>query len=96
MVSRVYVEKKPGFDVEAKQLGHELRHTQATQLLGAGVDLKTVQARMGHAKASHTLDLYAHAIPANDRDAANIMGSLYNVPATPAPASEAPELDKSA
>ena len=27
MVSRVYVEKKPGFDVEAKQLGHELRHT---------------------------------------------------------------------
>ena len=27
MVSRVYVEKKPGFDVEAHQLSHELRHT---------------------------------------------------------------------
>ena len=27
MVSRVYVEKKPGFDVEARQLSHELRHT---------------------------------------------------------------------
>ena len=27
MVSRVYVEKKPGFDVEASQLRHELRHT---------------------------------------------------------------------
>ncbi len=27
MVSRVYVEKKPGFDVEAQQLSHELRHT---------------------------------------------------------------------
>mgnify|MGYP003282725051 FL=1 len=25
MVSRVYVEKKPGFDVEAQQLAHELR-----------------------------------------------------------------------
>ena len=25
MVSRVYVEKKPGFDVEAQQLLHELR-----------------------------------------------------------------------
>ena len=72
---------------------HELRHTQATQLLGAGVDLKTVQARMGHAKASHTLDLYAHAIPANDRDAANIMGSLYNAPAQ---AAGAAALDKSA
>ena len=94
---RVY--RKPGFRDKIGFPGlcmHELRHTQATQLLGAGVDLKTVQARMGHAKASHTLDLYAHAIPANDRDAANIMGSLYNVPATPAPASEAPELDKSA
>lgn len=62
---------------------HELRHTQATQLLGAGVDLKTVQARMGHAKASHTLDLYAHAIPANDRDAANIMSAIYNSPSKP-------------
>ena len=94
---RVY--RKPGFRDEIGFPGlcmHELRHTQATQLLGAGVDLKTVQARMGHAKASHTLDLYAHAIPANDRDAANIMGSLYNVPAAPATASEAPELDKSA
>ena len=27
MVSRVYVEKKPGFDVEAQELSHELRHT---------------------------------------------------------------------
>mgnify|MGYP000837841694 FL=1 len=25
MVSRVYVEKKPGFDVEASQLTHELK-----------------------------------------------------------------------
>lgn len=60
---------------------HELRHTQATQLLGQRVDLKTVQARLGHAKASYTLDLYAHAIPANDRDAANIMGELTSAPA---------------
>ena len=26
MVFRVYVEKKPGFDVEAQQLGTELQH----------------------------------------------------------------------
>lgn len=55
---------------------HELRHTQATQLLGNGVDIKTVQHRLGHAKASLTLDMYAHAIPANDREAAAIMGGL--------------------
>ena len=27
MVSRVYAEKKPGFDIEAHELSHELRHT---------------------------------------------------------------------
>ena len=57
---------------------HELRHTQATMLLGAGVDVKTVQTRMGHAKSSHTLDLYAHAIPANDKVAAELMGAIYS------------------
>ena len=36
---------------------HEFRHTQATMLLGNGVDVKTVQTRLGHAKSSHTLDL---------------------------------------
>ncbi len=35
MVSRVYVEKKPGFDVEAAQLGHELRHTLGIKALTA-------------------------------------------------------------
>lgn len=55
---------------------HELRHTQATMLLGKGVDIKTVQHRLGHAKATLTLDMYAHAIPANDHEAAQVMGKL--------------------
>lgn len=62
---------------------HELRHTSATLLLGNGVDVKTVQHRLGHASSSLTLDQYAHAIPANDRDAANLMASIYNAPAEP-------------
>lgn len=62
---------------------HEFRHTQATMLLGNGVDVKTVQARLGHARSSHTLDLYAHAIPANDQAAANLMASICSQPATP-------------
>ena len=56
---------------------HELRHTQATQLLANGIDIATVQKRLGHAKASTTLDFYAHAIPGNDRAAADLLGSLY-------------------
>lgn len=55
---------------------HELRHTQATQLLAAGMDVKTVQSRLGHASASLTLDLYAHALPERDREAANVMANL--------------------
>ena len=38
MVSRVYVEKKPGFDVEAQQLAHELRTILGVEAL-AGLRL---------------------------------------------------------
>lgn len=55
---------------------HELRHTSATLLLGNGVDVKTVQHRLGHASAALTLNQYAHAIPANDKAAAELMGAL--------------------
>lgn len=56
---------------------HELRHTQATQLLAQGVDVKTVQTRMGHSNASLTLNWYAHAMPQNDRKAADMLGELF-------------------
>ena len=56
---------------------HELRHTQATQLLANGVDVKTVQTRLGHSNASLTLNWYAHAIPENDRRAADMLGELF-------------------
>ena len=59
---------------------HELRHTQATHLLANGVDVKTVQERLGHANASVTLNTYAHALPENDRKAADLIGELFNRP----------------
>ena len=62
---------------------HELRHTQATQLLANGVDLKTVQDRMGHANGAITLNWYAHAIPENDQRAAQLVGDLFGGAATP-------------
>ena len=55
---------------------HELRHTQATLLLGNGADLKTVQTRLGHASAAFTLRQYTHAIPENDRRAADLFGQI--------------------
>ena len=50
---------------------HELRHTHATLLIGDGVDVKTVQHRLGHSSATITMDVYAHAIPSLDVEAAN-------------------------
>ena len=57
---------------------HELRHTQATLLLANGADVKTVQSRMGHSSASLTLDWYAHAVPENDRKAAETIGRVLS------------------
>ena len=55
---------------------HELRHTQATLLIGSGADIKTVQQRLGHSSASLTMDIYAHFIAQNDRAAANTIGGI--------------------
>jgi len=53
---------------------HGLRHTAATLLLAAGVDVKSAQAVLGHAKASHTLDLYADSVPGNVEAAMRRLG----------------------
>jgi len=39
---------------------HDLRHSTATLLLHAGVDLETVSAVLGHNQLSMTADYYAH------------------------------------
>jgi integrase len=55
---------------------HDLRHTHATLLLQAGVHPKIVSERLGHAKISITLDVYSHAMPTMQREAATKLGAL--------------------
>ena len=55
---------------------HELRHTQATFLIGNGIDSKSVQGRLGHEVSSMTMDVYAHMMGGNGREAADLMGRL--------------------
>jgi integrase len=56
---------------------HDLRHFMATQLLGAGVDPKVVAQRGGWSKVATMLDRYAHALPVNDRAAAEVLGGMF-------------------
>ncbi len=55
---------------------HDLRHTHATLLLRAGVHPKIVSERLGHATVSITLEVYSHAIPTLQREAAGKLAAL--------------------
>ncbi len=58
---------------------HDLRHFSVTTLIAAGVDIRTVADRHGHSRATMTLDLYAHALPERDRDAAGLLGKALTI-----------------
>jgi integrase len=55
---------------------HDLRHTHATLALQAGVHPKVVSERLGHATVAMTLDVYSHAIPALQHNAAATVAGL--------------------
>ncbi|MBQ8921499.1 MAG: site-specific integrase [Oscillospiraceae bacterium] len=55
---------------------HAFRHTQASLLLFAGLDIITVSRHLGHAKPSTTTDLYAHVLQEAESRVADAMGSI--------------------
>jgi integrase len=63
--------KKLGIDTQLKQL----RHYSATELLTAGVDLRTVAGRLGHGDGTTTLRSYAAWVGSADEAAAKTIGS---------------------
>jgi integrase len=63
---------------------HALRHYSATELLTAGVDLRTVAGRLGHGGGgATTLRVYAAWVGESDRQAAEILGSRLTRPPRP-------------
>lgn len=55
---------------------HDLRHTWATLALQAGVDIKIVSERLGHASTKITWDIYQHVTPTMQADAAETVARL--------------------
>lgn len=55
---------------------HSLRHTNITLLIAAGVPLRTVSYRAGHAQTSTTANIYSHAIRTADEMAAGALDDI--------------------
>jgi integrase len=49
---------------------HDIRHTYASQLIAKGYDVKVVQERLRHTRASTTIDIYPHLSRQAEREAA--------------------------
>lgn len=59
---------------------HALRHTHASQLIDAGIDVVTISKRLGHASPAITLKVYAHLFRKRDDKAADaINAALANL-----------------
>jgi integrase len=80
----------------ARQLGlpeirlHDLRHTNASLALTAGVELKVVSERLGHSQTAITADLYTHVSQGVARAAADRIAGLLNEPSDAVPSSFLP------
>jgi integrase len=67
---------------------HEARHTFASYMIGAGVNVKALSTYMGHANISITLDKYGHLMPGNEDEAAQLLDAYLERANTVARAAE--------
>ncbi len=60
---------------------HDTRHSYATAMLRAGVDVKVVAGRLGHSSTVITQNVYQHRVEQLDRDAAQrVAGLIFGQP----------------
>ena len=55
---------------------HDLRHTQASLLLVAGVDLKVIQKRLGHRDFATTANTYSHLLQNAQNEACDKLAAM--------------------
>jgi len=88
-VTRFFTRVRDSLGLHEVQL-HDLRHLTATQLIGAGVDARTVAGRLGHSDPSVTLRVYSHALEERDRAAAGVMRHVLSPSQPPSAELEPP------
>ena len=74
-IARYNADKKPDKQLPSIPF-HGLRHTSATLLIASKQDVRTVSARLGHAQASTTMNIYAHALQETDRKAVGALETM--------------------
>ncbi len=74
-LSKGYMRAASALEIKASL--HEWRHAQATMLLMAGVPVKVVSERLGHANVGITQDLYAHVLPEMQQKAVDILQGVW-------------------
>ncbi len=57
---------------------HDIRHTHGTLLIKAGVPVKVVSKRLGHANPAFTVDTHQHLLPGMQAEAARTFEQLIN------------------
>ena len=55
---------------------HDLRHSNATALIQAGVNPRVVQQRLGHSDVNITLNTYTHVLLEMDMEAAQKLDDI--------------------
>ena len=69
--------------VRVRQVGlpdvrfHDVRHSVATILLAAKIDLKIVSELLDHSSVVITADIYAHVLPEQQQEVVDKMGDLF-------------------
>ena len=64
---------------------HDLRHSHASHLVAAGVHVKVISERLGHASVAFTMDRYGHLLPNLQADSAEAVARTLFVTDRAAP-----------
>ena len=62
---------------------HDLRHTHAAHLIWAGVHIKAISERLGHASITTTMNIYGHLLPVVEDEAIEKLHQLLQNAARP-------------